>query len=96
MPIFRLFPLDFFLFIQKYTYFCERMYYKFYLIMLLFCLSLPLSAQTKTDGKRPESVAPEDRTVDMDDPTFVPMVRVGKVLQGRDSIQYVELNNVYV
>ena len=72
------------------------MYYKFYLIMLLFCLSLPLSAQTKTDGKRPESVAPEDRTVDMDDPTFVPMVRVGKVLQGRDSIQYVELNNVYV
>lgn len=41
-------------------------------------------------------VNPEDRDVDLDDPTFVPMVRVGKVLQGRDSIQYVELNNVYV
>lgn len=38
----------------------------------------------------------EDRDVDLDDPTFVPMVRVGKVLQGRDSIQYVELNNIYV
>ena len=32
----------------------------------------------------------------MDNPTFVPMVKVGKVLQGGDSIQYVELNNVYV
>lgn len=41
-------------------------------------------------------VNPEDRDVDLDDPTFVPMVRVGKVLQGRDSIQYVELNNIYV
>jgi len=34
--------------------------------------------------------------VDMDNPTFVPMVKVGKVLHGNDSIQYVELNNVYV
>ena len=58
--------------------------------------SLQLNAQTNTVGKRPESVLPEDRDVDMDDPTFVPMVRVGKVLQGRDSIQYVELNNIYV
>ena len=59
-------------------------------------MSLQLNAQTNTVGKRPESVLPEDRDVDMDDPTFVPMVRVGKVLQGRDSIQYVELNNIYV
>lgn len=41
-------------------------------------------------------VNPEDREVDMDNPTFVPMVKVGKVLHGNDSIQYVELNNVYV
>ena len=34
--------------------------------------------------------------VDMDSPTFVPMVRVGKVLEGGDSIKYVEMNNVYV
>lgn len=38
----------------------------------------------------------EDREVDMDSPTFVPMVKVGKVLSEGDSIQYVEMNNVYV
>lgn len=32
----------------------------------------------------------------MDSPTFVPMVKVGKVKQGKDSIQYVELNNIWV
>ena len=39
---------------------------------------------------------PEDRQVDMDDPTFVPTVKVGKVLDKGDSIQYMEMNNVYV
>jgi hypothetical protein len=39
---------------------------------------------------------PEDRKVDMDSPTFVPMVKVGKALDGGDSIKYVEMNNVYV
>ncbi|KWW27592.1 MAG: hypothetical protein F083_2977 [bacterium F083] len=34
--------------------------------------------------------------VDMDSPTFVPTVRVGKVLEEGDSIQYMEMNNVYV
>lgn len=52
------------------------------------------TAMAQVDGA--VRVNPEDRDVDLDDPTFVPMVRVGKVLQGRDSIQYVELNNVYV
>ena len=51
-----------------------------------------LSAQT--DHVQPK-VHPEDREVDMDDPTFVPMVKVGKALEGGDSIQYVELNPVY-
>ena len=32
--------------------------------------------------------------VDMDSPTFVPTVRVGKVLEDGDSIQYMEMNNV--
>ena len=32
----------------------------------------------------------------MDSPTFVPTVKVGKVLEGGDSIQYMEMNNVYV
>ena len=36
--------------------------------------------------------------IDMDSPTFVPMVRVSKVMDDAtgDSIQYVEMNNVYV
>ena len=34
--------------------------------------------------------------VDMNNPTFVPMVKVGKVLDGADSILYMELNDVYV
>lgn len=34
--------------------------------------------------------------VDMNNPTFVPMVKVGKVLDGADSILYMELNYVYV
>ena len=33
---------------------------------------------------------------DMDSPTFVPTVKVGKVLEGGDSILYMEMNNVYV
>lgn len=52
------------------------------------------SAMAQVDGA--VRVNPEDRDVDLNDPTFVPMVRVGKVLQGRDSIQYVELNNIYI
>ena len=34
--------------------------------------------------------------VEMDSPTFVPTVKVGKVFEGGDSIQYMEMNNVYV
>lgn len=41
-------------------------------------------------------VNPEDRIVDLDEPTFEPMVKVGKVLREGDSIQYVEVNDVYV
>lgn len=60
-------------------------------------LALPSVAQ------KHKRINPEDRQVDMDSPTFVPMVRVGKVLDPQvpegtqaDSIQYVEMNNVYV
>lgn len=62
-------------------------------IRLLAVAIMMLIASTATAQVR---VNPEDRDVDLDDPTFVPMVRVGKVLQGRDSIQYVELNNIYI
>ena len=60
------------------------------LIIILVFFVLAASAQSS------KKIKPEDRKVDMDSPTFVPMVRVGKVLEGTDSIQYVEMNNVYV
>ena len=59
-----------------------------FLLLTVIFLSISLSAQTEGH--------PEDRQVDMDDPTFVPTVKVGKVLDHGDSIQYMEMNNVYV
>ena len=38
----------------------------------------------------------EQVLAEMDSPTFVPTVKVGKVLHDGDSIQYMEMNNVYV
>ena len=61
------------------------------LLIALLCASHGMAQS----DKKPVQVHPEDREVDMDDPTFVPMVKVGKVLDGVDSIQYVELNTVY-
>ena len=65
---------------------------RFIIYILLFTILMPFAAIAKDKKK----VKPEDRMVDMDSPTFVPMVRVGKVLEGSDSIKYVEMNNVYV
>lgn len=64
------------------------------LLAVAIMMVIASAATAQVDGAI--RVNPEDRDVDLDDPTFVPMVRVGKVLQGRDSIQYVELNNIYV
>lgn len=61
---------------------------------ILTALSLATAVQAQSN--RPGYVNPEDREVDMDSPTFVPMVKVGKVLIEGDSIQYMELNNLYV
>jgi len=55
------------------------------LVVGFLLLSFAVMAQ---DKKRQE--------VDMDSPTFVPTVKVGKVLEDGDSIQYMEMNNVYV
>ncbi len=62
---------------------------------MLLALLLPLAVMAQK-GKGEKSVNPEDRDVDMDNPTFVPLVKVGRVLLDGDSIQYVEFNNVYV
>lgn len=64
------------------------------LLAVAIMMLIASTATAQVDGA--VRVNPEDRDVDLDDPTFAPMVRVGKVLQGRDSIQYVELNNIYI
>ena len=58
-------------------------------IALISSLCLPVQAQDQQ--KTAEQVLAE-----MDSPTFVPTVKVGKVLHEGDSIQYMEMNNVYV
>lgn len=64
------------------------MRYLFTYILLFITTSL-LAQNNKT-------VNPEDRAVNMDSPTFVPTMKVGKVMLDGDSVQYVELNKVYV
>lgn len=70
-------------------------------ILLVSLLSaLGVSAQGTATGAQASGqkaqANPEDRQVDMDDPTFVPMVKVGKVKDGKDSIQYMELNDLWI
>lgn len=65
-------------------------------IVLIAILSLLATLHTAAQTDHVQlRVHPEDREVNMDDPTFVPMVKVGKALDRGDSIQYVELNPVY-
>ena len=58
-------------------------------------LTMALATITLAAGAQ-KVVHPEDREVDMDNPTFVPTFKVSKVLHNGDSLQYVELNPVYV
>ena len=57
-------------------------------------LLLSGSAQAQTDN--PAHVPLEECEVDMEHPTMVPMVKVGRVMLNGDSVQYMEMNNVYV
>lgn len=68
---------------------------KMYRIIGMVCLMVAAITADAQTAKR-AGINPEDRKVDMDNPTFVPMVKVGKVLVGKDSIQYMEMNDVWV
>ncbi len=61
--------------------------------ILLLTITLAATLSCVAQGKKPKGNVTE---VDMDSPTFVPTVKVGKVLEDGDSIQYMEMNNVYV
>lgn len=66
-------------------------------ITVILIVMLLAALQAHAQNPLPSTpLHPEEREVDMDSPTFEPMVKVGKVLRGRDSIQYVEFNNIYV
>ena len=43
-----------------------------------------------------EHINPEDRVVDLNSPTFVPMVHIGKAKVGQDSVQYGRTNTIYI
>ena len=58
-------------------------------ILILFALFMAVGCMAQNKKKA-------DQLAEMDSPTFVPTVKVGKVLEGGDSIQYMEMNNVYV
>lgn len=59
-------------------------------LFLMGLAALPLFGQQPT-------TTPEDKTGDDPfGPTFMPTVKVGKVLEGGDSVLYMEMNNVYV
>ena len=51
------------------------------LIVFMFVISV-LSGNAQIVNDKPGHVNPEDMQVDMNNPTFVPMVKVGKVLMG--------------
>lgn len=57
-------------------------------VMLLFTACLTAAAQ--------DDVTSDDNEAGTESPVFVPMVKVGKALVDNDSIQYVELNPLYV
>ena len=61
--------------------------------ILLLTVTLVAALSCMAQGKKQKGSVAE---VDMDSPTFVPTVKVGKVLEDGDSIQYMEMNNVYV
>ena len=56
-------------------------------------LAIVLGQQVLAQEQR---MTAEQVLAEMDSPTFVPTVKVGKVLYEGDSIQYMEMNNVYV
>ncbi len=58
-------------------------------VILFFALSLQAQSQE-------QQLTAEQVLAEMDSPTFVPTVKVGKVLHEGDSIQYMEMHNVYV
>lgn len=64
-------------------------------IPLVFALVLCLSARAQE--VLPDEEAFDDAATDAEGPAYIPLVKVGKVVDDSgDSLQYVEMNNIYV
>ena len=61
--------------------------------IMTIILAIALGQQVLAQEQR---LTAEQVLAEMDSPTFVPTVKVGKVMHEGDSIQYMEMNNVYV
>ena len=61
------------------------------IVSIILCLFLCQQLQAQD-----ERITAEQALAEMESPTFVPTVKVGKVLHEGDSIPYMEMNNVYV
>ena len=64
--------------------------------MKLYLSILAMMTAASAMGQEEQQLTAEQVLAEMDSPTFVPTVKVGKVLHEGDSIQYMEMNNVYV
>ena len=67
----------------------------FTIVYMCLCQQLPAQDLCQQLPAQEQKTA-EQVLAEMDSPTFVPTVKVGKVLHEGDSIQYMEMNNVYV
>lgn len=63
-----------------------RYLYIFIMLLLSYVVAMAQNVDTTDD----------DETVALDDPSFVPTVKVSKVIDKGDSIPYMEMSNVYV
>ena len=61
------------------------------ILTILLSIALPLLAMAQKDAP-----LPEERRVDMENPTFVPDVKIAKALVDGDSVLFMQMNNVYV
>ena len=61
--------------------------------IITFILAIAVGQQMLAQDQK---LTAEQVLAEMDSQTFVPTVKVGKVLHEGDSIQYMEMNNVYV
>ena len=65
------------------------------IITLFLCLFVSLGLYAQNEKDKAGHINPEDMQIDMDNPTFVPMVKVGKCLDKGDSIQIYSISEAF-